>query len=89
MISWSARALMDLEGHLKFLREIDHYSPESVISEIFHSVEQLPLNPEIGKKISEDIYQLVIANPKYVIHYTVDERVTVVRVFHQRQNREL
>ena len=89
MINWSARALMDLERHLEFLREIDHYSPEAVIEEIFHSVEQLPLNPEMGKKISERIYQLVIADPKYVIHYSVNDQITVVRVFHQRQKREI
>lgn len=89
MINWSAQALMDLQGHLEFLHKIDHYSPETVISEIFHSTEQLPLNPEIGKKISEEIYQLVIADPKYVIYYSVDKQITVVRVFHHRQKREI
>lgn len=80
---------MDLETHLEFLRKTDHHSPEVVISEIFHSVEQLPLNPETGKKIPEEIYQLVIADPKYVVYYSVGEQITVVRVFHRRQKREI
>ena len=89
MIKWSAQALMDLQEHLEFLRNIEHHNPEVVIAEIYHSTEQLPLNPEIGKKISEETYQLVIADPKYVVYYSIDEQITIVRVFHRRQKREI
>ncbi len=89
MIQWTEPAERDLDNHYRFMVMTDVWNPDAVVNRIMDAVEELVVNPKMGRHIQDDRYKLVLKEPKYVIHYYVDSDIFITRVFHHRQNREL
>ncbi len=89
MILWSEQAEHDLDAHYEFMLMVGVWNPDDVINRIIEAVEQLVLNPGMGRCIEGSLHKLTLKEPRYVIHYNSGEDLLITRVYHHRQNREL
>ncbi len=89
-VSYSQRALSDLERLIDFLMENDPTAATQTAALIVSAVEALEHHPLIGRPVESNFRELVISRGKtgYLALYRYDEarnRVLVLTVRHQRE----
>jgi addiction module RelE/StbE family toxin len=89
-ISYSDKALTDLERLTDFLLESDTQAAVETIDLITDAVAVLKRHPLIGRPVEDDLRELVISRGRtgYVALYSYEEgvdRVMVLAVRHQRE----
>ena len=89
-VSYSRRALSDLERLIDFLMENDPPAAAQTAALIVSAVEALEHHPLIGRPVESNFRELVISRGKtgYLALYRYDEarnRVLVLTVRHQRE----
>ena len=89
-VSYSRRALSDLERLIDFLMENDPPAATQTAALIVSAVEALEHHPLIGRPVESNFRELVISRGKtgYLALYRYDEarnRVLVLTVRHQRE----
>ena len=90
-VVYSQQALDDLDRLEDFLLEVDAPAARKTIPLILSAIETLCLHPEIGRRRSGQMRELVISRGKtgYVALYRYDEIRDVARVLAIRHQREI
>jgi plasmid stabilization system protein ParE len=89
-ISYSARALIDLDRLFDFLASVDPFAAVEAAELIVDAVKVLERHPHIGRPVRGRLRELVISHGRagYVVLYRVTprrDRVEVLAVRHQRE----
>lgn len=89
-LSYSARALGDLERLTDFLIESDPSAAEETVGLIAEAVELLTRHPLIGRPVEHPLRELVISRGRtgYVALYSFEENhdaVLILAIRHQRE----
>ena len=89
-VSYSRKALADLERLADFLVETSSSAASRTIGLISEAISLLGRHPYLGRAIDDGLYELVISRGRsgYVALYTVrqmDDTVLVLSIRHQRE----
>ena len=89
-LSYSERALADLERLTDFLLEVDPVAAASTVDLIAEAVELLIRHPLIGRPVEGSLRELVISRGRtgYVALYSVEDAYDAVLVLAIRHQRE-
>jgi toxin ParE1/3/4 len=92
-IEWSAAALADLDRFAEFLEDRHPALSAIVAREIIAKTQILVDHPQLGRAIvgRREYRQAVlrVLNAAYVFQYRLlDDRITMLRVFHGREHRK-
>lgn len=90
-LTFSGRALEDLEHRFDFLAGHDPRAATATLELIIEAVSVLARHPHIGRKVEADLRELVISRGAsgYVALYRFDEKHDVIRILAIRHLREL
>ncbi len=89
-VSYTPRALADLERLCDFLAESDPHAASQTIDLILDAVAMLERHPLVGRSVEADLRELVISRGRsgYIALYRYDDvrnRVLALAVRHQRE----
>jgi hypothetical protein len=89
-LSYSARAVADLERLTDFLLESDPHAATETLALIGEAIGLLVRHPFIGRPLSDGLRELVISRGKtgYVALYSIeeiDDAVLILAIRHQRE----
>lgn len=89
-LQWSQSARDDLVRLYDFLAPLNPDAARSVIHDVLAGVEQLLLNPRLGRSLDiyrpREVRRLVLGH--YEVRYEVlGEDIVIVRLFHGREDR--
>jgi plasmid stabilization system protein ParE len=92
-LDWSEAALADLDRFAEFLHDRHPRLAAVVAAAIVKKTEALTQHPSLGRPLSgRPQYRQVVLrvlNADYVFQYRIGgDRLTILRVFHARENRE-
>ncbi|MBU6467259.1 MAG: type II toxin-antitoxin system RelE/ParE family toxin [Burkholderiales bacterium] len=89
-LSYSERALADLERLTDFLLEVDPVAAASTVDLIAEAVDLLIRHPLIGRPVERGLRELVISRGRtgYVALYSVEDAYDAVLVLAIRHQRE-
>jgi plasmid stabilization system protein ParE len=89
-LSYSGRALADLERLTDFLIEIDPSAAAETVELIAEAIELLSRHPLIGRPVEYELRELVISRGRtgYVALYSFEENQNAVLVLAIRHQRE-
>ena len=89
-LSYSSRAVADLEGLTDFVIESDPYAATETLALISEAIGLLVRHPFIGRPLNDGLRELIISRGKtgYVALYSVeqaDDAVLILAIRHQRE----
>ena len=89
-LSFSSRAVADLERLTDFLMESDPVAASDTVALISEAIDLLARHPYIGQSVRESLRELVISRGKtgYVALYSVERVFDVVLILAIRHQRE-
>ncbi|NWG31919.1 MAG: type II toxin-antitoxin system RelE/ParE family toxin [Rhodocyclaceae bacterium] len=89
-LSYSKRALADLDRLTDFLLESDPGAAAETVDLITEAISILKRHPQIGRRVDEDIRELVISRGKtgYLALYSYEETYDAVLILAVRHQRE-
>ncbi len=83
-ISWTRKALENLEEHAEYIAEADPLAAARVVDKIFCAIDMLADHPGVGRPGRvPGTRELVVTGTPYIVPYRVREQaVEILRVFH-------
>ncbi len=85
-VKWLEAALQNLDQEAEYIAASDPDAAKSVVAAIFASVDNLEVNPSIGRAGRiVGTRELIVPGTRYLIPYRVNlerEQVEILRVFH-------
>jgi plasmid stabilization system protein ParE len=89
-LSFSARALEDLERLTSFLEELVPGAAPAALDSIIEALRVLVEHPQIGRRLDGDLRELVISRgiTGYLALYEYDAARDAVEILHLRHQRE-
>ena len=87
---WSKDALADLRRVIEFLEEENPQAALYILEAVESGTQRLLEHPRIGEQVEEflprEVRRLMVAS--YELHYEVgNARITILRLWHQREDR--
>ena len=91
-VEWSSTALADLNRFHSFLQDRYPLIASRVAEELRRRVRILSVFPMLGQSVHSEYREWIVPalNSEYVVRYRVeDDVVTIMRVFHGQEDREM